>query len=392
MLNRIALLLIFGIISLTLISCSDSPSSIGADLLSADVINVEELNSFKDSLNQTSNTILKVVPLGTSNKLLLGKTDNVQSSILVRFNLVFVDSIITAIKNNDLSIVSASVKLAKNYVYGDSLTTLNYSVHKVNTTWLPGSFTGDSLASLSYESEDVASNKVSADSLFFNLKNELVQQWFKGAVDTSVSIDNGIYIQPAADAQKIVGYQALSGTVAEYPTLSVIVKKNDGSYTDTLSFYPISDLSAVTGSIPNVPQGDEVIQGSVTIKTKLLFDVSKLKKGTIVNDAELTLTLDSTLTKVGSSYTNSVVVSKITDPDSLKIDETNRLVLNRDGNTFTGSITPFVQKWISGQNNYGLLVESSDNLTGVEKFVIKGSSAVNPADRPLLKIIYTNKK
>ena len=95
--------------SLLHLSCSDSPSSLGADLLSQDLINILELDSAKDSLFQSSSTYKKVIALSNADRLLLGKKDNVEAGILLKFLIFFADSIKQQIINNELTVLSAKV-------------------------------------------------------------------------------------------------------------------------------------------------------------------------------------------------------------------------------------------------------------------------------------------
>ena len=63
---RSIFLTFFVLVSLVHFSCSDAPSSLGADLLSQDLINVLELDSAKDSLFQSSKVNKKVVALSNA--------------------------------------------------------------------------------------------------------------------------------------------------------------------------------------------------------------------------------------------------------------------------------------------------------------------------------------
>ena len=79
---------------LTLSSCSDSPTSTGSDLLKDDFINVNEINSLKDSLQQSSEYFKKVISLSSSEELLIGKSYNVEAYSLLNF-FVSMDGMLT---------------------------------------------------------------------------------------------------------------------------------------------------------------------------------------------------------------------------------------------------------------------------------------------------------
>lgn len=372
-------------------SCSDSPSSLGSDLLSQDLINILELDSAKDSLFQSSSIYKKVIELSSASRLLLGKKDNVDAGILIKFLIGFADSIKEQLINNELSILSARIEFTKNYTYGNSAASIDFSVHKINSNWSTG-FTSDSLALLTYDANDISFSKTFSDSINgFNFDTQTALNWLKARADSSTPIDNGLYIKPSVGSEKIIGFQALTIEDLPIPSLQIIVQKA-GVYSDTLSYFPSVDLSVVSGSLPDVGTENIGIQAGLNSEVRLFFNLSSLPKDVVVNYAQLTLTVDTIKTLTGSSFTNSIRVNYITDSSSLTIDSTFSLFLNRDGNTFKGSVTSFIQRSLAEQNNQGLILSAGDKLNGVELFAIKGSNAAVFAEQPNLQIIYTSKK
>lgn len=386
-------------ISLTLIllfsifhfSCSDSPSSIGAKLLNQDLINVLSLDSAKDSLFQSSSIYKKVIALSNADRLLLGKKNNVEAGILIKFFISLADSTKLQLKNNELTVISANVELTKNYTYGTATAPIDYSVHKINSKWSTG-FTSDSLASLVFDANDISFSKTFSDSInSFKFDNQTALDWMKARADTIIPIDNGLYIKPSLSSDKIVGFQALTIEELPIPYLRIVVEKA-GAFVDTLSYFPSIDLSVISGSLPNVGTENIGIQAGLNSEGRLFFNLSSLPKEIVVNYAQLTLTLDTLQTITGSSFTNSLRVNYITDSASLAIDSSLSLFLARDGNAFKGSVTSFIQRSLVENSNHGLLLSASDKLNGVELFAIKGSNAAIFPERPKLQIIYTSKK
>lgn len=384
-------LTLFILVSLLNFSCSDSPSSLGADLLSQDLINLLELDSAKDSLFQSSNVYKQVIPLGGADRLLLGKKDNVEAGILIKFLIYFADSIDEQLDNNELTITSAYVTLTKNYTYGDSTAQVDYSVHKINNEWSTG-FTSDSLPLLSFDANDISFNKSFSDSInSFNINTETSLNWLKAISDSNASLNYGIYMKPAVGSQKIIGFQALSTSDVPLPYLYVVIEKA-GVYTDTLSFFPAVDLSVISGSLPDVGTENIGIQAGLNSEAKLFFDLSSLPKNIVVNNAQLILTIDTIRTVTGSNFSNSLRVNYLTDSISLAVDSTISLFLDRNSNTFKGDITYFIQRTLNANNNQGLLISASDRVNGVELFAIKGSNSAVFTERPNLQIIYSSKR
>ena len=372
----------FVLVSLLHFSCSDAPSSLGADLLSQDLINVLEIDSAKDSLFQSYKVNKKIVALSNAERLLLGKKDNIEAGILVKFLIFFADSIKQQIKNNELSVLSAQVEFTKNYTYGSSSAPIDYSVHKINSNWSTG-FTSDSLTLLMFDANDISFGKSFSDSLNgFYFDNQTALNWLKLRADSIAQIDNGLYIKPSMNSEKIIGFQALSVADLAIPSLEIVIQKA-GVYIDTLSYFPSVDLSVISGSLPDVGTENFAIQAGLNSEARLFFDLSTLPKDIVVNFAQLTLTVDTIKTITGSSFSNSLRVNYVTDSASFAIDSTFSLFLDRDGNTFQGSVTSFIQRTLIENNNQGLLLSASDKLNGVELFAIKGSTAAIFMERPI---------
>ncbi|MGE5437483.1 MAG: hypothetical protein ACM3O3_09680 [Syntrophothermus sp.] len=383
-------LLFLFITSLLLVGCSDDPSSIGSDLLSQDLIDVNVLDSQTDSLSQTSSSFLSTLQLSGSTKLFLGKTNNIdEASILIKFQYSFEDTIKTAFLNNSLTIRSAYVELIKTYSVGTG--SLDYTVHKINSDWSHSTFSGDSLSSLQFDAPDISSNRrvSSNDSVYsFDVDIPSVQKWMREAADSTVTGDKGIYIQPTSNSTKIVGFQALSSTVTTIPRLYVVVEKS-GSYVDTLSFISTMDVSGIKATLPQSSE-NIFVQGGTEIKSKLRFDLSKLPELAIVNQAELTLTLDSTASL--NSVTSNIYAYFVADSSNQDSLSSTYVLLQKSGNVLSGDISYLVQRWLKEKINYGLLLVPQNNAETVDLFAIRGSNSNVYSERPHLKITYTNKK
>jgi len=379
------------LISLLHISCSETPSSLGADLLPRDLVNISELDSSVDSLYQSSSIYKRVIALSSADRLLLGKKDNVEAGILIKFLIFFDDSIKQQLINNELSVLSAQVKFTKNYTFGNSTSAIDFSAHKINSGWSIR-FTSDSLSFLNFDATDIGFNKSFSDSInSFNFDTQLALSWMKARADSSAPANNGLYLKPSFSSEKIIGFQALTVEDLPYPLLDIVIQKT-GAYIDTLSYFPSVDLSVVSGSLPDAGTENIGIQAGLNSEARLFFDLSSLSKEIIINYAELTLTVDTLKTITGTSFTNSLRVNYITDSTNNSIDSSLLVFLDRDSNMFKGNITLYVQKAIVQNNNQGLVIAAGDKLNGVELFAIKGSNATVFTQRPRLQIKYTSRK
>jgi hypothetical protein len=380
-------------IILNLVSCSEDPSSIGSPFVKRDLINLDSLDSFKDTFPQFSYTYKHIIPLGFSSNLLLGIKGNNVATMLLNFNIVVPDSIKADLLKNALVISSATVQLYKSYNYGDSTAHLDYTVHSINTPWTSTGFTVDSLPNLLYDAADVGSNRTaSGDTLYqFNLSTDLTLKWLN-IYANSQTPDNGIVVIPQSTG-RIVGFYALtSTTTVNIPFLVVVLNKPGVYQNDTLKFSTVADLSVITGNPPQNQTENIFVQSSVELESRIQFNLSKVPQHAIINYAELQLTIDTTQSVFGSTYSDQLTANFITDSTNIDSLSTSSVTLNRVGSLYTGNITSYIQNWLSTKINEGIRIRSGAYDTGLELWALKGSNASDPSKRPRLKIIYTNKK
>lgn len=372
-------------------NCSDAPTSIGLNLLSNDLIKVINTDSVQDTLSQYSSSFYKEISLGSSNRLLLGKKNNLEASVLIQFFISLSDSLKQDIIDNNIEVASAVMELNQNYEFGNESEAFDFTVHNVTSDW-ESSFTKDSLSKLSYNNEDVSLTKEINDSVTsVTLNNELIQAWLSGAADTSLHNNKGIYLKPTPNANKVLGYQAFNiNDLTNIPIIEVVIEK-PGVYTDTLALLAFFDVGVVDGTLPPVSPGNLTIESGYIFNSRLTFDISKIPSSAIINEAELVLTLDTTETMTGSSYTNSIYAFYLIDSTNTDSLPSFYSSLARSGSQFTGNVTSIVRLWRSEGNN-GLLLIAAGQLDGLELFAIKGSNVPDPYERPLLKLTYTNKE
>jgi hypothetical protein len=382
-----------GIISIVLYSCSENPVSVGLGLLKNDYLNVKEIDSYTDSLRQTSTYFKYTFPItGSTSSLLIGKAANVTGSSLLQFYISLQDTIKTDILSGAASVTYAGVTMFPNYVYGDSNLTVDFTVNKISSAWSSAGVDADSINSLGIDPTDLSTNRVFTDSLVtFNLDKNYITNILRYSADSSLGTDHGIYLKPTSNSQKVLGFSAVITSSSNYNVIKVVLDK-PGVYSDTLTFVPWQESTIVSGTIPVVSSQDILVQSGLVINSRLFFDVSSLPKHTLINYANLTLTLDTLSTKVGSSYNNSLVVFRLTDSTARALDSTQSITLTRSGNTFQGNIASYVQNWIDSGVNEGLLIEVSVQIDGLELYAIKGSNAADRALRPRLQITYTGVK
>ena len=370
------------------IGCSDAPTSVGSNLLKQDYIGVLKFNSLTDSSAQKSSYFRRSYSLSSSTRLLLGKYSNIESSILIRFYYTLADSTISDLKNNNLNVTSASVRFTRNYLAGDSTAAFDFHAYKINSTWFTG-FDGDSLNSLNYDQTDISSNRKLTDSLCsFNVDSQLVLSWLQTAANSS--FDNGILIKPTSNTNKVIGLTALSVyATLPVPQLVVVLEKLGVYSNDTVAFLPSTDLSVVTGTPPQYNSELIYLEGGLVLNGKLAFDVSKLPAHSVINNAKLTLTYDSSAST--GPLPSTIYVYNMKDSSSNVLDSTIVGSLYKGTGIYSGDITRYVGNWVNGTNE-GMLLAPIDQYSTVNLSALKSSTAADVSVRPKLEIVYTINK
>ena len=385
--NRIFILLAASFL-LLFYSCSDNPSSIGANLLKSDNLKINELDSYKDTLAQKSWYLKRTLRLGASYTLLLGKNDNVEASTLINFLIALPDSLKNSIAADSITVTGANIKFIRDYPTKEDNSYYDFTAHKVQSGWT-SNFTSDSLTMLSYDPMDISSNKTLTDSLEqFDVSNDFAFSLLKYATD-SIGTNFGIYLKPTENSKKVVGYYSLYNGI-NIPVLTIAIEKLN-LYPDTLFFYASSNVSVVTGNIPTTNlQSRIIVQGGLVINSKLWFDVSKIPFNAIINDAKVTLNMDSSESYLGDT-TNSLLASFLTDSSSIVLDSTNVAAFSKVNNSMTGTITSYVQRWVNSGVNEGILLYPRNQIGSVDLFTFLGNDAVDSL-KPRLHVIYTLKQ
>ncbi|MHC1739385.1 MAG: hypothetical protein AB9882_15365 [Ignavibacteriaceae bacterium] len=371
-------------------ACSDDPSSLGSDLNQNNSVAVSSLDTSKDTVFQTAGSFKKVLPLGSSDKLLLGKTSNVESSVLIKFALSLSDTY-----KNDLDsiqIVEAKVYFTNSYSYGDSNGVFDFTTHKVTYEWGYSTFSYDSIGKLTYDGVDVSREKSITDTLMsFKLDESLVKSWLKDEKDNASANTFGIYLKPTVNTSRVYGFWGYSGSLSQsiQPYVTLVLKKGS-EYTDTVTYYTLQDIHLVSGDINAVPKKFLQVQSGVTTNAKLFFDLSKLPADAIINYALLTVTMDRDVSKLGSGYSEGLYAYFASDTVTMEYD--TPILLERTDNKFSGNIATLLNKMQNLKTNKGLVLTARRPLEGLEMYAIYGVSAVDDSLRPKLNLIYSHRK
>jgi hypothetical protein len=226
-----------------------------------------------------------------------------------------------------------------------------------------------------------------------SLDTAMVRPWFH--TQDSVDTRYGIILVPAPDCRIIRGFTAFGFDSTQFqPQLEIVAGSTDGVNRDTTVFTLGQD--AFAGTVENfTPRQDFLyIQSVVEYRSRLVFDVSFIPRGAIVNNATLELTRDAATSHV-SRFTpdTSFQLQAATSPtDTSTVDGFSSTGSRNPGttNTFSADARRPVQLWVRGPN-YGLVLSPgfSSEQAMFDLLAFYNERAADPALRPKLKLVYS---
>ncbi len=397
LLNRLIVLIVISVLLLFFInSCNEDPTSLGANLLpDQDLITVNSIDSSffqKERVYATDS-----LALNSSSRVLLGKSDNVESTILMKFYMFIADSIKDAVRDNSIIIKSAVMEMEPIYTFGkESNTTFDFTIHKITSKWNSLEFGKKELPQLDYNPEDVSSNhQFLGDSLItMDFDKNLLLDWMKLSTNESQVDNHGVYFKFTDATNKIIGFPAISTLYDSVLTRIKVILEVPSKFTDTLTIQVSSDAHVVLGELPTSNNQNIFVQGGIPVRSNMFFDVSSIPNYAIINRATLKLFYDESESILSENSTNVLSAMMVQDFDSSKIDIGYPKVnfVKDSVNTFYSSeITEFVQGWVTSENN-GFQLYLLNEIATVNKLAIATDKHPNPALKPYLEIIYTSKK
>lgn len=391
-------LLIFSLFistALLLLSCDDEPTSLGGNLIpNQDIIDILTINSLDSSFSQTSKYYEDSLSLNSSRRVLLGKYNNVESTMLFKFIFFLPDSIITAINDDKLVVQSSWIEMVPNYIFGESTNQYDFSVHEINSSWSSLTFNKDSLSSLDYDINNLSSDQKITDSIItFNFDKTITEEWLQLAAQENQAANNGVYYKHSSATDKILGFPALTAATPASITRLMVLVEVPGEFSDTIVAPATSDVHVVLGTLPVGNSENIFLQGGLAARANLWIDVSAVPGDAIINKATLFLHYDSTETIIGSVPSDSIGVLILKDSTENVINTSfSPILLRKINSVYQGDITQFVQGWISETENEGIQLFLTSEVPTVNKVAIKGSTSLDKSVRPYLEIIYTKKR
>lgn len=301
-------------------------------------------------------------------------------------------------QRDTINVLSAQLTLHAATWFGDSSGTLNLKVHKILRSWSPFSITWDTLQSDGFFEDAIVRGEfnggITADTedVSIALDTAMVRQWLQPDDFTQY----GILLKPEMGSTVIRGFTGFGTDSTKYdPKITVVARNIAGTITDTTEYSLGSDTFA--GNIDDLGLGSDRIatQAGVVYRTKIMFDASAIPTGAIINKADLILTPVLSATKISKFSADTLLATHVltTATADSSFEFTGSIAVPGAGSTLTFDMRHAAQLWVNGTNN-GVILRSStqSEFSTLDLHVFYGPTAVDPAVRPLVRVLYTVEK
>ena len=379
-----------------LAGCSDEPGYIGAGLLSPD----GALHVVDTTLFAASDTVYSVpFATGAGTNILVGTWNGTSAVALIKFTAANLADSLGAAR-----IDTARIVFTNSYAWNANSSQHSYLVKPVGVPWSGSTVTRDALGSIWNSLGSTCGSNSSTftigDTSTIMLDTAVVRQWMKTKSDSTAfygfAISDADYHPGVSTvANGITGFYAF-GTY--YPP-HLIIKYTIGGVRDSVDVSIGEDAYLATGVINTDAAFQPCLetQAGISIRSRGVFDLNSIPKGSIVNSAAFSISAKNR--NVGVGTPDSIIVFpslSTTDPDQM--DESIYAFgakTDTTGTTYSSSSTALrsiVQRWITGFANNGLVLRSASDGYSVDRILYYPASEATTTYRPQLRIIYTKKK
>jgi hypothetical protein len=378
--------------ALFFISCQDDPSPVGADQLpDKDKFNFDTLNTQITPVTQNSSFFIDSVDLGAAEKVFLGKTNDITSTLLLRFLMLLPDSVAVEVDSGNINLLESWIELEPISTLGDNASAFDFTVHKIEEEWLPSNFGVDSLGNLAVGLEDISGTSTITDSLItVPIETSIVNTWIVNRLETPTTTNFGMVLKPTAGTNHIKIFEGIAITSTKVPVLKVIVKKT-GGFTDTLDLPINADVHVADIELPVIVDDTIILQGGLAAGGKIFFDLEGvIPQNASANSARLVLTVDtlnSSYPASGADGINYNMLSDSTNNDAAT--QFGTLQLRREGDKYVDdSFIQFFNRWLNGEANEGIMLKIDNEKSSLSRIKIYGSSS-DASLRPKLIVTYS---
>lgn len=369
-----------------LYSCKSEPSDLGLNFVDPnDTTGTYILDSQTDTMTITGNNYKKAVSTFASPYMLIGNSGDYTSKSFLIFNDAFTEY--------DSSSVSSAILYLRyaNYAYTDSNAPISFNIYRITRQINFQTVTRDSINPSDIGTKLLGTytgNPVDSALISITLDNNLIRDWLEYFADTNYAVKNyGIAIVPNISSSTIKGFYSSQTTLSPYVT--TIVTKN--GETDTLTFDDSYSVWFSDAPASLLTPDRFTLQNGIGFFELMGFDLSKLPANVIINEALITLTLDT-----NNSYISSLADRRLSiglTSDSVNKTDTSVgdvTTLTPVQGVYEFRLNTFFQYWNNGTYpNLGIIISNIYPFENLDRYVFYGPGYSDPTKVPRLRIRYT---
>jgi len=293
-----------------IIGCVDSPTSVGEKVLPPGDYPISRIDTFYAT---DHNSKYSPINSGLSDQIMIGKFQYYEAWACIKFTDLPQELI-------DATITNAIIKLSPSYTFGDSTSQPSFEAYRLKIKW--DSLSEDLLqknllqqnSSIYYEPVPLSIQiSYTGDTLSIQINDtSMLREWFSASAD-SLSLNEGIILKPKS-GNVIKGFYSFANSSYK-PTLTVEyqTQSDTGSYEHTAGY---SKFIPYVDSLQLITNDNYVyVQNGVSFRGLLKFDSLKFAGPYDIINAEMQITLDSSMSSIKWQpfLNNSIYVSLTSD-------------------------------------------------------------------------------
>ncbi|MGB9912087.1 MAG: hypothetical protein ACPLRO_01835 [Candidatus Kapaibacteriota bacterium] len=400
--KSLAVFLVLFSIHLILSSCNELPTDITYSLLydttTVLAVSSDTVNFFVDG--QTKYVFAKIFNAGA---IFVGGWNGFRAGSLLRFKESNLPDTLLWLTEDRIDSVRLVLPVNR-YVLGDSLNpNFSFKIYLVKQYWT-NQVTWDSIYNDWSPNERVDplplgsfTGKInltdSAKEISILLRKDFILDWLKKNKD-SIPIW-GILLAPEPSCNIIhqFGAQFITEEKVKHPYIIVHYKYLDSSN----RIWYIN--SAIDASVVDVPRLDSsrslAIQSGYSYRVAIRFDVSKIPKFSAIHYAQLELTIDPNNTIYGNTGLDTVYTGGYFGSNPLDSVPEISFLGRREGNkVIFYKVSSPIELWLKNDGKGEIILYSYywNEVRTLNRITFFGFDALDPRNRPKLKIIYSSRK
>ncbi|TAL70759.1 MAG: hypothetical protein EPN82_01305 [Bacteroidetes bacterium] len=403
--KRVLFIPLITVLIFLLVSCNDEPTYMGSSLL-LDTISIISVSTEDTTLIESSNSFLYRLEIFNAGVMFLGKYNDLEAISMIRFSGI--PDTLGSITEADIDSVTLTLPLMR-YAYGDDTLlshSLSFKVYKVMKYWtnktnwdtiFPSGSTTDYFDTKVLGTFDgEISQEDEMKPMTLQIDKQLIAEWFKLSADSATAGTIwGIALVPDINSSVIrtLSAQAID-ELRIHPYLRITYRKKQDTL-DTLILQSAIDASVTNSNPPD--ENTLTVQGGISSRFKLSFDISIIPDEAAIHVAELDLHINKSASQYGNYNLDSTIAA------SLYLDSS---YTSSFGNYYGGNdsnnrelykfpkITSAVQYWVT-HGKKGVLVFSPEGFSNeyreFDKMVFYGMQTPDLTKRPAMRIIYSTR-